>query len=187
VSGLGGTFARTVDVLEAASVPYMVVGSVAAAYHGMARSTQDLDLVVALGRPELQAVVRGFQHADFYVAEAAAASAVRSGGMFNVVDNQTSWKVDLVVKKNRPFSQKEFGRRVRGRILELDAWIASAEDTVLAKLEWAQRGQSERQLRDVAGIVAVQGEGLDVAYIEHWAKELGVTQEWTTVRSGSPG
>ena len=182
MKGLDETFARTVEVLESTSVPYMVVGSVAAAYHGMARSTQDLDMVVELGRPEVDGVVAAFQAADFYVAEAAAASAVRTGGMFNVVDNRTSWKVDLVIRKNRPFSESEFARRIRGRVLDVDAWIASAEDMILAKLEWGRRGESERQRRDAAGIVAMQGGDLELAYIEHWADELGVTAEWATIR-----
>jgi hypothetical protein len=182
VKGLDETFARTVAVLEAAGVPYMVVGSVASAFHGMARSTQDLDVVVELRKADLDRVVGAFQNADFYVAEDAAASAVRIGGMFNVVDNHTSWKVDLVVRKSRPFSQSEFSRRVRGRVLDVEAWVASAEDTVLAKLEWSARGESERQLRDVAGIVTMQGDALDTEYIAHWANELGVTEQWKAVR-----
>jgi hypothetical protein len=66
-------------------------------------------------------------------------------------------------------------------VLEVDAWIASAEDTIVAKLEWSMRGASERQLRDVAGIIAMQGAGLDMEYIERWARELGVIEQWAAV------
>ena len=56
--------------------------------------------------------------------------------------------------------------------------VTSAEDTVISKLEWAREGESERQLRDVAGVVAAKGEDLDRGYIERWAEELGLVDLW---------
>lgn len=64
-----------------------------------------------------------------------------------------------------------------------DIWIATPEDVLLAKLEWAKRTGSERQLRDAAGIVAVQGAALDRGWVERWAKELGVEAELARVWS----
>jgi hypothetical protein len=66
----------------------------------------------------------------------------------------------------------------------VDANIATAEDTILAKLEWARQGGSERQLRDVAAIVAVSGDSLEIPYIDRWASELGVSSLWEEVRAG---
>jgi hypothetical protein len=60
--------------------------------------------------------------------------------------------------------------------------MATAEDTILAKLEWARSGQSERQLQDAAGIVAVSGAELDLDYLDRWADELGVRESWETIR-----
>jgi hypothetical protein len=68
----------------------------------------------------------------------------------------------------------------------VDVWVASAEDVVVSKLVWARGGGSERQLRDVAGVVAVQGDALDRAYIETWAKRLGVDDLWRAVLAGLP-
>jgi hypothetical protein len=160
----------------------MVVGSVAAGYHGMARSTQDIDIVVELEGHDLPRVVTILQAADFYVAEVAAKDAVKRGGSFNIVDNQTMWKVDLTVRRKRPFSEKEFERRVRGRALDAEAWLATPEDVILSKLEWSRKGNSERQIRDAAGVVAVQGTKLDVSYIDHWSGELGIADLWARVR-----
>ena len=55
---------------------------------------------------------------------------------------------------------------------------ATPEDVLIAKLEWAKLGESERQIRDSAGILRVQRAQLDIAYIEHWVRELGLDDEW---------
>jgi hypothetical protein len=56
---------------------------------------------------------------------------------------------------------------------------ASPEDTIVAKLEWSkQSGGSERQRRDVAGIVATVGQELDRAYVERWVHDLDLADEW---------
>jgi hypothetical protein len=79
----------------------------------------------------------------------------------------TAWKADLIVRKARPFSVEELSRRARAEIAGAQAFVASAEDTILSKLEWAARGGgSELQLRDARGIVQVRGEKLDLAYLD---------------------
>lgn len=121
----------------------------------------------------------------YYVSEDAARDALRRRGMFNVIDMASGWKADLVVRKARPFSVTEFARRTPTRMLDVDVFIATPEDTILAKLEWAAESASERQLRDVAGVVSVRRGELDEAYIEHWAAELGVLAAWRKVRAAS--
>ena len=54
-------------------------------------------------------------------------------------------------------------------------FIVSPEDTILSKLEWAKKGESERQLRDAAGVLLAQGARLDRSYLLRWAAELGVS------------
>jgi hypothetical protein len=79
----------------------------------------------------------------------------------------------------------EFERRARRAVLGVQLPVCTAEDSVLSKLEWAKKGGgSERQLRDVAGIVALQGDALDRAYITRWAEELGVAELWEAVGGG---
>lgn len=107
--------------------------------------------------------------------------------MFNIVDFASGWKVDLIVRKNRPFSRAEFDRRVRTTLLEVPVFIASAEDTIVAKLEWSKMaGGSDRQRRDVAGIVAAHGGDLDRAYIERWALDLDLSEEWVAAQAVVP-
>ena len=87
-------------------------------------------------------------------------------------------KVDFVIRKERPFSVEEFARRERADLLGTSGFVTTAEDLVLAKLEWAAASDSDRQRRDVLGILLAGADGLDTPYIERWAVELGVRDAW---------
>ena len=152
----------------------MIVGSVASTFHSTPRTTQDIDVVVELDALRLKALLDHLPEEDYYVSDVAARDALRRRSMFNVVDLESGWKADLVVRKNRPFSAEEFRRRIQVDFMGVPLYIASAEDCVISKLEWAALGSSERQLRDVKMILDVQGESLDRAYIEQWVGHLGL-------------
>lgn len=122
--------------------------------------------------------MRQFPTDQYYIDRDAALEAYGRECLFNVVDFKTGWKVDFIIRKSRPFSVQEFERR---RVEELDGvsvFVASAEDVIIAKLEWAKLGESERQLRDAAGIVMSRAENLDLHYIENWVTHLGLSQYW---------
>ena len=79
--------------------------------------------------------------------------------------------------KDRPFSAEEFRRRIPGLVSGVPVFVASAEDTILSKLEWSKASGSERQVRDVVAILQVQRSTLDFAYLERWAAELGIAEQ----------
>ena len=176
---------QVTKTLDLADVRYMLTGSLASSYYGEPRSTQDIDVVAAVGASEAGTLSRAFTEAGFYVSEPAALEAVRSEGQFNVIDGRGGWKVDIMVLKSRPFSQSEFDRRREIEYGDLRLSIVSPEDLILAKLEWAQLGASERQLRDAARIFEIQGEALDLSYIERWIDELGVAESWRQIQGRS--
>ena len=103
--------------------------------------------------------------------------------LFNVTDFRNAWKVDLTVRKARAFSVSEFERREPVEIDGLNFVITSAEDILIAKLEWFKIGESDRQLEDAAGIIRVQGDRLDTAYVETWVEPLGLTEQWLKARA----
>jgi hypothetical protein len=173
-----GPLAAVVRELRRAGIPHMLAGSFASSYHGDPRTTQDIDLVIDPTRAALERFVDGLDPHRFYVSREAATAAFERRGQFNVVMLDSGWKVDLIVRKERPFSRSEFERRQTVEVAGIEVPIASAEDTVVAKLEWAQRGESERQLRDVVGILQLSGESLDRAYIERFVAELGLEPLW---------
>jgi len=117
---------------------------------------------------------------DYYVDPNTAREAFRYRSMFNVIDHASGWKVDFIIRKNRDFSREEFARRQAASILGVPVYVASPEDTIVSKLEWSRMsGGSERQRRDIAGVVATLREQLDRAYIERWVHELSLSDEWT--------
>jgi hypothetical protein len=163
----------------------MIAGSFASGIHGLPRTTHDLDLVIDCDCDSLRAFLSALDDARYYVDRDVARDALARRTMFNVIDIETSWKIDLVIRRVRPFSREELARRQPIVLDGVATFVATAEDTILAKLEWAkQGGGSERQLRDCADIVGVQGDALDRAYLEKWAAELDVLGEWAQVKDG---
>lgn len=171
---------RVVRLLEDSSIPYMVTGSMASSHHGRPRTTHDIDLVIDPEPETLAQLVQGLSTAGFYVDEETARLALARRRQFNAIEMQTAAKIDLIVRKDRAFSREELRRRRDATIAGgIRVALASPEDTILAKLEWAHKGGgSERQFADVAGVLEVCGETLDRPYIERWAAELGVLDLW---------
>lgn len=175
----GGTLLRQVAAaLEKAGVPFMVTGSVAAAFHGAPRATLDIDFVIDATEGQLRRVVADFLQSGLYASEEAALEARRLEGMFNVVDAASSWKVDLIIRKSRAFSRVEFERRLPFVFESIALAVASLEDVILSKLEWSRLGGSTRQLEDVAALLSLRSSDIDRAYLEHWVRELEVGNEW---------
>jgi hypothetical protein len=167
-----------VAALDAAGVPFMLTGSFAAAYHGAGRATMDIDLVIDPTASQLRALVRSLARPGIYVSSTAAEEALAHRSMFNVVDTTTGWKADLIVRKSRPFSETEFQRREPAEYEGCPLWVASVEDLIVAKLEWAKLGASARQLEDVAALLRLHAAQLDRAYLERWIAELDLTAQW---------
>jgi hypothetical protein len=154
----------------------MLVGSFASSSHGAPRSTQDIDLVIDPTPEALDRFVAAFgTDDDIYVGPSPQAALLRRDQV-NIIDTATAWKVDLVIRKDRPFSHSEFAWRRPANVLGVDVYVATPEDTILAKLEWAAMGNSDRQLADAATVLAVLGTSLDDSYLDHWAAEVGVTE-----------
>lgn len=176
------TLGRVMEILERLAIPCMLTGSVAASYHGRPRATHDADVVIDPTAQQLERLIEALTAAGYYVDPDQARHAVQRRSQFNAIEKSHACKIDLIIRRDRPFSEEEFSRRQTadlpfGRAVP----IVTAEDAVLSKLEWARRsGDSERQLTDASGIVAVNPD-LDRAYIERWAAALGVSDLWRRI------
>jgi hypothetical protein len=157
--------------LEDVGVRYLVGGSLASTLHGEPRFTRDADLVAELQPHHVEPLVRALA-GDFYVD----AESIRRRGSFNAVHLATAFKVDVFVSRLRPFDRSSFARRETMRGEGYEVYVSTAEDTVLAKLDWYREGgeSSDQQWRDVLAILAVQQEQLDREYLRTWAESLGV-------------
>jgi hypothetical protein len=116
----------------------------------------------------------------FYADAEMMRDAIRRHSCFSVIHLETMFKVDVFVIKPRAFDRSQLARRELHLLSddpERRAYITSAEDIVLAKLEWYRLGGeiSDRQWRDVLGVLKVQGEQIDLGYLRHMAAQLNVS------------
>lgn len=169
---------RFVVALEGAAVPYMLTGSYASSFHSLPRATRDLDFVVAPTREQILSLVAALPRDEFYVDEQAALEALDTRGQFNAIDLESGWKADFIIQKLDPFNECEFRRRYRVTLDGVELTIATAEDVVLAKLEWAKLGASDRQIEDVATLLRARARKLDWDYVDDWVRRLGVETQW---------
>ena len=168
-----------IDLLDLLEVDWYVGGSVASTVHGRFRATNDVDVIADL-REEHASGIRIALEGDHFVDEESIREAVRHRSSFNLVHFGTGLKIDVFVAADSEYEAGVRARRVSepigdaGRTRRL--WIASAEDTILAKLRWYRRGGevSERQWLDVQGVIELRGHVLDVEYLRRWAPVLGI-------------
>ena len=150
----------------------------ASALYGVARSTLDADLIAELQEEQVPVLVETLGE-SFYADEEMIRDAIHHRSSFNLIHLKTMFKVDVFIRKERPFDRVQFERKVEITIIdnpEKKAYISSAEDIVLVKLEWYRLGGevSDRQWRDVLGVLKVQEGALDLDYMRQTAQELKV-------------
>jgi len=168
-----------VDALETLSAKYYIGGSIASSFAGIARFTQDADLVADLRPAHAVALAQRLQ-ASYYVDGERIARAIEGRRSFNAIHLATAFKVDVFVVGDLPFAREALVRRVAIRIPDLGRvlYFSSAEDIVLQKLQWFADGGgvSDRQWHDLQGVLRVQGQTLDLDYLGTWASRLGLAE-----------
>jgi hypothetical protein len=171
-----------VEVLERLGLRYVVTGSVATIFYGEPRFTNDIDVVVELPRPSVHDFCVAFPEDGFYVSEEAALAAVEGLGQFNVIHPASGLKIDVIVAKGDDFDRGrlERARRVRPAA-DFEASFATPEDVIVRKLQYYAEGGSDKHLRDIAGVLKVCGDSVDLDYVTRWAANFGVAELWREV------
>ena len=178
-------------VLDALGIPYVIGGSMASIIHGVLRTTMDVDIVADMRSEHVTPFVRGLQDA-FYVDEQSVRQAIQRRQSFNLIHLDTLFKVDIFIPRERPFDQQQLRRRMAEQVganRGEQIWVLSAEDVVLAKLEWFRMGGevSERQWRDILGVLRTQQSALDKDYLRQWAQVLSVADLMEQALQASAG
>jgi hypothetical protein len=167
-------------ILEEHGVPYLIGGSVASIIHGEPRLTNDVDLVAEIKEEQVSSLIAALE-TDFYVDDRAMRRAIRERRSFNILYLETMYKVDIFVPREDEWSREQMRLREGRNLVEGDdstvRLVANPETTVLQKLWWFRRGNevSDRQWRDVLGVLKVQADLLDHDYLKHWAAKLAIS------------
>ena len=165
------------DLLE---IHCLVRGSVASSFHGVWRATGDIDIVALVRAADIEPLVEELRR-EFYADAGQIRAAIDAGRSFNVIHLPSSFKFDIFPLTSDRYQQVQFGRRrfEQAKVFGTEPFevaVATAEDLILSKLRWYRLGgeRSEQQWNDVLGVIAVQGDGLDSAYLREWARYLNV-------------
>ena len=165
------------EIFENLDIPYLVGGSIASSIYGEPRATQDIDMVAELKSHHIQTLIASTKNA-FYIEEEDVIHAVSRDSSFNVIHLETMIKVDIFVLGSEAIDREEMRRRRPQTIADTQLIVATPEDIVLQKLIWFRRGGevSDRQWRDVSGVLKVQGDRLDWEYLKRWAESLNLSE-----------
>ena len=168
---------RVTSVLEKESIRYVLVGSFASSIHGRYRATADIDILIEIKSEQVHPLFEELRD-SFYLDETTMRNAVTQGRSFNAIHFDSVFKVDFFVSRSDEFALAQLDRRESRRIStgSESVYVATVEDTILAKLRWYRIGQeaSNNQWQDVVGMMRSQS-NLDLQYLHTWSNKLGLT------------
>lgn len=162
------------STLNKSRIPYMISGSICSSFHGQPRMTNDMDIIIDPTEKQLLEFLSSLNPSEYYFNKNSAIQAFKQRSMFNIIHMKQSWKADLIMRKDREYSRLEFSRRQNTTLMGTQVSMASPEDSILSKLEWAKNSGSQKQLDDVRLVLKVQKKLLDYDYLNEWAKKLGI-------------
>lgn len=171
--------------LDAAAIPYMIVGSLASNFHGIPRSTRDADFVVQLSPDSLQRLEQ--QLAPGLTLERQGGFEAVTGTLrYLIALADSPFVCELFVLSDDPHDRERFSRRQAATVLTHAAFVATAEDMIVTKLRWAAGAHRSKDRDDIRNILAVQGRGLDWAYLDRWSTAHGTALLLSEIRASVP-
>lgn len=176
-------FIRAVEpvtkLFEKIGIPYYIGGSIASSILGLSRTTMDVDIVSAITLDKIDDIYKDLRD-KYYIDKEMISEAIKNHSSFNIIHFESMFKIDIFILKDRDYDKECFLRKTRDNLKigenKLEIFISSPEDIILNKLEWFKSGfeASERQLKDVKGVMKVQGKNLDFEYLKKWSLKLGI-------------
>jgi len=158
-----------VRALDELQIDYLLVGGIATMYHGFARTTDDVDFVIALeSQRRLGELVQRL--GPEYVLAPQTTFEVHTSNIYRTIEVVDSpIKIDIFFIADDPFDREQFARRCKLQLLEHPVYLPTAEDVIVTKLRW----QRPKDLVDATFIMGVKFDELDWDYISGWCERHG--------------
>jgi hypothetical protein len=167
-----------VNSFKTIGIEYYIGGSVASSAYGIARATLDIDLIADIKDQNVEPLINSLQNI-FYIDEDMIVEAIKHKSSFNIIHLDTMLKIDIFILKDTEYDRNSFNRKKIDTLTEDSAqyFLCSAEDIILNKMLWFLSSDklSDRQWKDIIGILKTRGNELDIEYLQKWAKELKIT------------
>lgn len=174
-----------IEALDALSIPYMVVGSLSSSAYGVARATQDADLVIELGTTPVSAIASRLGP-EFVLNPQMSFETITGTSRIDLRHVATRFKIELFLLTDDPHDRERFRRRRQGTVMGRTTWLPSPEDVIITKLRWSHLGKRTKDIDDVRNVIAVQGERIDWEYVHRWCEAHGTREVLEDVRKSIP-
>ena len=172
---------HVVSALEQTNIQYMLVGSYGSSYHGEPRLTYDIDVLVDMHIGQVSDFCERFPISQYYVSEAGLLDAIQHRFQTTIIHHNTGNKVDLIFPKNNEWGNSQLARRQRAEIANIITYVADPIDIIIAKMWYYSEGGSDKHLRDVASMLRINPDRVNVHEVKKWADQLGYTAIWETI------
>ncbi|MGH7550060.1 MAG: hypothetical protein ACREK3_04815 [Gemmatimonadota bacterium] len=170
-----------VRALEDLNLPYALTGSIASMAYGEPRTTLDIDAVVDVSQENLPGLHRRFPEPDFFLDEVAARRLIADRQQFQILSPASGFKIDIYIPRSAlDWSQIRESRRIEVTS-GLEARLSPPEQVIVSKLIFYREGRSPKHPRDIASMLRISGDTIDLAVIEDWVEELGLADTWATL------
>jgi hypothetical protein len=163
---------RVFESLEAASIPYVLVGSFASNIYGIVRSTKDADFVIQVVPGQFKSMLDALGP-QFFRDPQIQFETVTGTKKHLVREPQSGFEIEFFELSDDPHDQQRFARRRKLSVLDHEAWVLTAEDVLVTKLNWLHRINRGKDLLDIENVISVQADNLDWPYIESWCDAHG--------------
>lgn len=166
-----------VEKIDELGIEYMVTGSFAMSAYGEIRMTRDIDIVIQLKREDVEGFIEKFE-GSYYVGRESINRAIERQSMFNIISNEHGGKIDCIILKDSEYAKQSFERRYKVSVSDIDLWVTTKEDLIVAKLNWARDSFSEMQIRDIANLTMSE---YNSSYVTYWIEKLRLNEIWAKV------
>lgn len=169
--------------LDSAKIPYMITGGSAVGFWGYIRTTMDIDIVIQIFAKQIEPFLKSIEN-EAYVDIEEAKRAIWNRDMFNMIYNETSFKIDIIpLNEKDDYEAEKFKHRIKINFQNKDLFVTSPEDLIISKLLWSKSaGVSERQFKDCESIYALNREKLNLNYVKKWLPILKIEDEFNKLK-----